>query len=91
MELKTRGVHFAGCTTNPHENWMKQVGRELMNFEDGLLNDKAENRATRPQATDCSISSISSPRWLAAPDCFLALSVEISPKGTVRSVSFDTF
>ena len=36
MELKTRRVHFAGCTTNPHESWMKQVARELSNFEDGF-------------------------------------------------------
>ena len=24
MELKTRRVHFAGCTTSPNEQWMKQ-------------------------------------------------------------------
>ena len=40
MELKTRRVHFAGCTVNPHEAWMKQMARELTNFEDGLLNGK---------------------------------------------------
>ena len=40
MELKTRRVHFAGCTTNPHEAWMKQIARELTNFEDGFLNGK---------------------------------------------------
>ncbi len=40
MELKTRRVHFAGCSVNPHEAWMKQVGRELTNFEDGFLNGK---------------------------------------------------
>jgi hypothetical protein len=27
MELKTRRVHFAGCTTSPHEAWMKQMAR----------------------------------------------------------------
>jgi transposase InsO family protein len=37
MELKTRRVHFAGCTPNPNEAWMKQVARELTNFEDGFL------------------------------------------------------
>jgi putative transposase len=37
MELKTRRVHFAGCTTNPHETWMKQIARTLSNFEDGFL------------------------------------------------------
>ena len=37
MELKTRRVHFAGCTTNPKEAWMKQIARELTNFEDGFL------------------------------------------------------
>lgn len=40
IELKTRRVHFAGCTTNPHEAWMKQVARELTNFEDSFLNGK---------------------------------------------------
>jgi hypothetical protein len=27
MELKTRRVHFAGCTTSPNEDWMKQFSR----------------------------------------------------------------
>ena len=40
MELKTRRVHFAGCTPSSHESWMKQVARELTNFADGFLNDK---------------------------------------------------
>ncbi|MEO2045811.1 MAG: integrase core domain-containing protein [Pirellulales bacterium] len=40
MELKTRRVHFAGCTTSPHEAWMKQTARELTNCEDGFLNGK---------------------------------------------------
>ena len=40
MELKTRRVHFAGCTTSPHEVWMKQIARELTNCEDGFLNGK---------------------------------------------------
>lgn len=40
MELKTRRVHFAGCTTSPHEAWVKQMARELTNCEDGILNVK---------------------------------------------------
>jgi putative transposase len=40
MKLKTRQVHFAGCTTNPDEAWMKQIARELTNCEDGFLLDK---------------------------------------------------
>ena len=40
MELKSRCVHFAGCTTSPNEDWMKQAARELTNCEDGFLNDK---------------------------------------------------
>jgi hypothetical protein len=40
MELKTRRVDFAGCTTNPNEAWMKAIARELTNHEDGFLNDK---------------------------------------------------
>ncbi len=40
MELATRRVHFAGCTPNPKESWMKQVAREWTNFEDGFLNGK---------------------------------------------------
>ncbi|HVC93370.1 MAG TPA: hypothetical protein VND64_06745, partial [Pirellulales bacterium] len=35
MELKTRTVHFAGCTPNPNEAWMKQIARNLTNVEDG--------------------------------------------------------
>jgi hypothetical protein len=37
MELKTRRVHFAGCTVHPDETWIKQVARNLTNFEDGFL------------------------------------------------------
>ena len=37
MELKTRRVDLAGCTTNPHQAWMKQMARELTNCEDGFL------------------------------------------------------
>ena len=40
MEVKTRRVHFAGCTTSPHEAWMKQTARELTNCEDGFVNEK---------------------------------------------------
>jgi transposase InsO family protein len=40
MEVATRRVHFAGCTPNPNEAWMKQIARELTNFEDGFLNGK---------------------------------------------------
>ena len=40
MELKTRRVHFAGCTTNPNEAWMKTIARELTNHEDGFLRNK---------------------------------------------------
>ena len=40
MELKTRQVHFAGCTISPHEAWMKQMARELTDCEDGFLNGK---------------------------------------------------
>lgn len=37
MELKTRRVHFAGCTSNPEEAWMRQIGRNLTDTEDGFL------------------------------------------------------
>ena len=40
MELKTRRVHFSGCTTSPKEAWMKQAARELTNHEDGFLSAK---------------------------------------------------
>ncbi|MFH1921223.1 MAG: hypothetical protein ABIP48_15255 [Planctomycetota bacterium] len=39
MEVATRRVHFAGCTPNPDEPWMRQIARNLTNFEDGFLND----------------------------------------------------
>lgn len=40
LELKTRRVHFAGCTPNPTEEWMQQAARELTAFDDGFLNGK---------------------------------------------------
>jgi putative transposase len=40
MEVATRRVHFAGCTTNPDEAWMKQVARNLTAFGDGFLEGK---------------------------------------------------
>ena len=40
MELKTRRVHFAGSTTSPGEDWLKQTARELTNHEDGFLKGK---------------------------------------------------
>jgi hypothetical protein len=35
--LKTRRVHFAGCTTGPNETWMKQIARNLTDPFDGFL------------------------------------------------------
>jgi len=37
IELATRRVHFAGCTTNPHEAWVTQNARNLTDSEDGFL------------------------------------------------------
>jgi putative transposase len=40
MELSSRRVQFVGCTTNPEEDWMKQVGRNLTDSEERFLRDK---------------------------------------------------
>ncbi len=37
MEVATRRVHFAGCTPNPNEQWMKQIARNLTDPFDGFL------------------------------------------------------
>ena len=37
MELKTRRVHLAGCTPNPHETWMNQIAKNLTDCEDGFF------------------------------------------------------
>ena len=37
MEVATRRVHFAGCTTSPDELWMKQMARNLTDSFDGFL------------------------------------------------------
>jgi transposase InsO family protein len=37
IEVATRRVHFAGCTTNPDEAWMKQTARNLTDSFDGFL------------------------------------------------------
>ncbi len=38
MELKTRRIHFAGCTPSPDATWMKQIARNLTDTVDGFLN-----------------------------------------------------
>jgi len=40
MELSTRKVEIAGIAASPHGLWMSQVGRNLMDAVDGLLNGK---------------------------------------------------
>ncbi len=35
--LKTRRVHFAGCSTNPDQIWMNQIARNLTDTFDGFL------------------------------------------------------
>jgi putative transposase len=37
MEVATRRVHFAGCTPNPNEPWMKQIAKNLTDPFDGFL------------------------------------------------------
>jgi putative transposase len=37
MEVATRRVHFAGCTTSPDELWMKQMARNLTDSFDRFL------------------------------------------------------
>jgi transposase InsO family protein len=37
MEVATRRVHFAGCTPNPTEAWMKQMARNLTAVDTGFL------------------------------------------------------
>jgi putative transposase len=40
MHVATRRLHFAGCTTNPDDPWMKQIARNLTDCEDGFLTGK---------------------------------------------------
>jgi putative transposase len=40
MEVATRRVNFAGCSTSPEELWMKQIARNLTDTFDGFLNGK---------------------------------------------------
>jgi hypothetical protein len=40
IEIATRRVCFAGCTCNPDEDWMLQMGRNLTDSEDGFLKNK---------------------------------------------------
>ena len=40
LDIATRRVHFAGCTANPEEAWMKQLARNPTDAEDGFLNGK---------------------------------------------------
>lgn len=40
MEIKSRRVHFAGCTPTPDTAWMKQIARNLTDCKDGFLKGK---------------------------------------------------
>jgi putative transposase len=40
MEIATRRVCFAGCTSNPDEDWMMQAIRTLIDWDKGFLNGK---------------------------------------------------
>jgi transposase InsO family protein len=40
MEIATRRVHFAGCSSGPDELWMKQIARNLTDTFDGFLASK---------------------------------------------------
>ena len=37
MHVASRRVHFAGCTPNPDDPWMKQIARNLSDCEEGFL------------------------------------------------------
>jgi hypothetical protein len=63
MELATRRVHFAGCTTGPDEGWMKQIARHLRRhariayaiflFGGWQALRYSEGRATRRRVLSC--------------------------------------
>jgi putative transposase len=40
MEIATRRVCSAGCTSNPDEDWMIQVIRTVIDWDEGFLKDK---------------------------------------------------
>lgn len=58
ISLKDRKIHFAGITTNPNENWMCQVARNLTDPETGFLKEKTillHDRDTKYMAHFCRI------------------------------------
>jgi putative transposase len=40
MDLKSRRVHFAGCTPNPDKMWIKQIARDISAFDGFLVESK---------------------------------------------------
>jgi putative transposase len=40
MEIATRRICFAGCTSNPDEDWLMQAIRNLIDWDKGFLKDK---------------------------------------------------
>jgi hypothetical protein len=60
MEVATRRVHFAGCTTSPDQRWMQQVARSLTDPNNSGL------RAELPHVSILSPNGKpqrNSPRW----------------------------
>ena len=39
MQLASRRVHWAGCTTSPDSSWMTQIAKNLTDTFDGVLKD----------------------------------------------------
>ena len=39
IRLATRGVTIVGIIPEPHDEWMKQIARNLTDFQDGFLID----------------------------------------------------
>ncbi len=48
IRLKDRKVHIAGVTTNPNENWMRQMARNLTDPETGFLVSQASKSKNIP-------------------------------------------
>jgi hypothetical protein len=49
MELKTRRVHFAGCTPNPNAAWMKQIARNLTDTKEPVASKIGTYLPTLPK------------------------------------------
>ena len=83
MELKTRRVHLAACTTSLGDDFMKQMAKNLTDCNDGFLKEKKYLIMDRDSNFSCAFRSILEDAGVA--------SVRLPPKAPNMNAHLERF